>query len=281
MATELKRMVQLTGTEADWAANSTLVLNLGEIGFTILDAGGIVGKVGDGTSTYAALPFTLASPGIPLAGTEASQPVTGIVEFDDGVYFRNMTLGQDPADGNLTFLATGTDASNTSMVVSINTAVWSFEPDGHLVSPNVVYEAGDGAALTSKDYVDAAVAGGVSANFIPLTGTTSPVTGFIDFYNAVIDKEYNFGIIEGLGVENLAISGIGTNAINCSFVVNMNSYLYVFANTGRLLIPDITYGVDDDLAAANKKYVDAQAVARLDALRAELISLGVAVNPTS
>ena len=277
MAIEYYRMQQLVGTAADWSANDVVLAN-GEIAFQN-DSGVLRGKIGNGSDAFSALPFVIEGANIPLAGT--TDPVTGLIEFDDGIYFRNFTLGQDPADGNLTFLATGSDAANSSMVVSINTAVWSFDPTGHLVAPNVVYEPTDNAALTTKDYVDGVVAGGLSSSYIPLAGTTDPITGFIEWDDTTLDKQYNLGILNGAGVDNLILSSINANAISCSFVVNMNNYFYTFANTGRLLIPDITYGVDDDLAAANKKYVDAQAVTRLDALRAELISLGVAVNPTS
>ncbi len=58
MATEFKRMKQLFDSTAGWAANNIVML-AGEVG--IEDTGaGIKGKVGDGVSTFSALPYSIS-----------------------------------------------------------------------------------------------------------------------------------------------------------------------------------------------------------------------------
>jgi hypothetical protein len=76
MATELKRMSQIYGTEADWSAND-IVLSQGEIGITIIN-GVPKMKVGDGVSTFSSLPYCY----VPLTGTDSGVPITGPLEFD-------------------------------------------------------------------------------------------------------------------------------------------------------------------------------------------------------
>lgn len=69
MATELKRMQQLFGSTADWAANN-LVLLSGEMGFE--DTGSeIKGKIGDGVSAWSALPYSLGPVATVVTVTEA------------------------------------------------------------------------------------------------------------------------------------------------------------------------------------------------------------------
>lgn len=269
MATTLSRMYQLIGSAADWAAND-IVLGNGEIGFSIQVGGEIWGKIGDGVSTFSALEYVLGNPGIPLSGTEVGKPVTAPIEFDDGVFFRNFTVGQDAVTGDLTIEATGADEANSSLHISINSVVWSFAPDGKLTAPGVVLDPGDTEVLVTKDYVDTLVLGGISSDFIPLVGTgASPVTGIIGFNNATLEKDYNFGILEGFSVDNLLLTSTGVNFDTCSFVINMNDYLWWFMNTGRLIMPDITYASGDSLAAANKKFVDE--------LRQDCIDAGLAI----
>lgn len=56
MATELKRMSQLRGSTADWAANDIVLLD-GEIGVETRVDGSMAMKVGDGVTVYSLLPY--------------------------------------------------------------------------------------------------------------------------------------------------------------------------------------------------------------------------------
>jgi len=282
MALEYYRMLQLIGTPADWSAND-IVIGSGEIAFQN-DAGVITGKIGNGVDVFSALPFSISGASIPLAGTTVDEPVTGMIVHEQTAVNKEFAVGIKEGSGVDDFIieATGANVVGSNVWISINSNDWIFQNDGFITAPDVTYTVAQDLTLANKKYVDAAVAGGVSGDFIPLAGTgVQPVTGIIGFENVTVDKEYNFGIFDTLGFEDLILSSTGTNSINCNFGIIMNSYSWLFNNDGRLVMPDIVYGTTDSLVAANKKYVDATAVARLDALRAELISLGVAVNPTS
>lgn len=67
MTIEYKRMLQLIGTPADWAAND-LVLGNGEIGLEVA-FGTVRGKVGDGVKTFSALDYAWGFP-VPAGGAE-------------------------------------------------------------------------------------------------------------------------------------------------------------------------------------------------------------------
>jgi hypothetical protein len=84
MAIELARMEQMLGTTADYAAND-LVLGSGEIGLELRTDGIIVGKVGDGVSTYSVLNYTIGG-GVDLT---TDQIVSGIKTFQDTILVEN------------------------------------------------------------------------------------------------------------------------------------------------------------------------------------------------
>ena len=260
---EFYRMNQLIGSVADYAAND-LVLGSGEIALAIQEGGEILGKIGDGSSKFSELEYVIGTSAIPLAGTEAGKPVTGIVTYANATINKEFTIGIVEGLGIDDFVigASGGNVAQSNIWVTIDSHNWTFRPDGRLVGPDVVYGAFDGLTYANKDYVDLAVSGGVSADYVPLAGTNGvPVTGTIEWYNATVDKDYALGIVSGFGVDNLLLSASdATNKINCSFWIDMNDYIWKFENTGRLRMPDITYGVGDDLAAANKKYVDSKIV---------------------
>lgn len=268
---EFYRMQQLIGSEADWAAND-LVLASGEIGFAIQAADGAIwGKIGDGVSVFSALEYTVGIAAIPLTGTGVGLPVTGLIVHQDTGINKEFTVGIDNVTENdYVIETTGSNQANANVKIKVNGNLVTFMPDGFVHGVDTDYGlAVDNLVFANQKYVDLAVSGGVSATFIPLAGTSAPVTGIIDFTNLVNNKEYQFGVVEGAGIDNMALVSTGVNSADCSFHVIMNNNSYVFSNTGRFWIPDITFGTNDDLAAANKKFVDE--------LRQDCIDAGVAI----
>jgi hypothetical protein len=87
MATEFARMEQLLGTTADWAAASGFVLGSGEIGLELRVDGITVGKVGDGSSIYSALLYTIGG-GVDLT---TDQIISGVKTFQDTILIENQT----------------------------------------------------------------------------------------------------------------------------------------------------------------------------------------------
>ena len=88
MADTNARMLQLIGTTADWAA-SPLTLDAGEIGFEILTDGTVKGKVGDGVTPFASLPFSMGE-GVTLT---TEQTITGFKTIDNELQFLNQSDG--------------------------------------------------------------------------------------------------------------------------------------------------------------------------------------------
>ena len=252
------RTKNIFGSEADWASND-IVIAQGELAFCLFPNGDIQGKVGDGSSLFSQLEYSIGYPAVPLAGNDDTNPITGTLTFRNDALDKQILMGitTDFSVDDFVIASSGTNIANSNVYIAVNAMVWEFRNDGRLVGPTYTYGPADDLVLANKLYVDTAVAGGVSADFIPLVGTGgTPVTGAIEFENVTINKAYGFGIIEGSGVDNLAIYATGANLVNTSFLISMNTYNYSFMNTGRLLLPDITFGVGDELAAVNKQYVD-------------------------
>ena len=273
---EFYRMNQLIGSEADWVSND-LVLGAGEIALAVMDAGGIRGKIGDGSSKFSELDYVIGTASVPLTGTEAGQPITGNLIFENTNINRQYVIGILEGFGvdNLVIGNSGGNQAASAIWVTINSNNWIFDNDGKLKGMDVTFDAGDDLTYVNKQYVDTAVAGGVSATYVPLAGTQgTPITGAIEFSDATLNKDYALAILRGFGVDNLILSASdATNKANCSFWIQMNDYYWKFLNSGRLVIPDITYGAGDDLAAANKKYVDSKIVQ----LEAKLAAAGIAL----
>lgn len=278
MAESFARVKCIFGSEADWAAND-IVLLAGEIAFA--DVGGdILGKVGDGTSLWSELAYSIGSGNIPLAGTVAGSEVTGTIHFDDIALGKTYSIGIENGNSVDNFIIRSTpdgiNEATAEVWISASDLTWKFANDGKLTAPDVLFEAGDDLVLVNKGYVDSAVAGGVSADYIPLSGNLdagAPVSGLIEHYNATLDQEYVFGIVEGLGVDGFAVSSSGSNLLDCTFTVIINGYQTKFDNAGRVQLPVITYGAGDEQAAASKAYVDSVIVA----LRADLVAAGVSI----
>ena len=94
---------------------------------------------------------------------------------------------------------------------------------------------------------------------IPLTGTdpTMPVTGQIVFDSQTVGREYTVGIEEGLGIDNFVISASGgINASSANIYIATNNINWAFQSNGLVIGPDILYQAGDELALANKQYVD-------------------------
>jgi len=265
------RVMNILGSEADWASNDIVILE-GEIAFAVVPGSGILGKVGDGVSLWSELSYTVGMAAIPLSGTV--DPVTGIVQFSSTALGKTVNVGIVEGGGvdDFEIKTGGVNIATSNVAITVNGISWTFTNAGFVEGPDSTYVSpANDLAFANMKYVDAAVAGAVGSSYLPLTGNAggTQFTGLIEFYSAVPDKQFSMGIIDGLGIDNFALGGIGTNAVNCSFAVIMNGYEYWFMNTGRLVMPDITYTGADDLAAANKKFVDA--------LRQDCINAGLAI----
>ena len=270
MADTYARVMNILGSEADWASNDIVIL-AGEIAFATV-GGNVLGKIGDGTSLWSELEYSVGMAAIPLSGT--TDPVTGIIDFSSTALGKTVDIGMVEGGGVDDFqIATGgTNVSTSNVVITVNSITWKFTNSGRIAGPDITYASpADDLVMANKKYVDAAVSGGVSATYIPLVGNLGgdPVTGFIKHYDVGIDKQFQYGILNGFGVDNFVVTGAGTNAANCSMLIAMNSYNYWFMNTGRLILPTITYTSADDNAAATKAFVDA--------LRQDCINAGLAI----
>mgnify|MGYP000054494210 CR=1 FL=1 len=274
MADIFARVMNLFGSEADYTTEDPVIL-LGEIAFADVN-GAILGKVGDGVKKWSELEYTLGTIAVPLAGTDPTMPVTGQITFDSLALGKEYTIGIEEGlsiDNFVISASGGVNATSANIYVATNGLSWGFQADGLLIAPDIQYQTGDELALVNKQYVDDAVAGGVSGDFIPLTGNIGsgqPVSGRIEFYDSVLDLEYNLGIIEGFGFDCFVITGAGDNVVNCEIVIQSNSYLWKFEKNGRLFAPDVVYGPGDALALANKQFVDQ--------LRQDCIDAGVAIS---
>ena len=278
MADSFARVKHIYGSEADFQ-NNDIVLLAGEIAFT--DVNGIIlGKVGDGTSLWSALEYTLGAASVPLTGTIPGQPVTGSIHFEDSALGKTFSIGIEQGFGvdNLVIMSTadGINQDAAQLWIRMSDVIWTFDNTGKITAPDVLFDAGDDLKLVNKLYVDTAVAGGVSATYIPLVGNVDqgqPVTGVIEHYNVLLDQEYYIGVIEGLGVDGFAIGGKGTNSVDCTITLISNGWQTKFNNDGRVILPTITYGVGDEQAAASKAYVDSV----IATLRADLVAAGVSI----
>ena len=266
------RVKHIYGSEADWAAND-IVLLAGEIAFANV-GGSIQGKVGNGVDTWSALPYTVGTAAVPLSGTIPGQQITGQLTFENVTIDKEFTVGIQPGGGIDDFMiqaSGGTNVDVAKIYVKTDQGQWSFDPDGKITGPDVTYAPGDELKLANVQYVDDSVAGIVSANYIPLIGnegTGFPVTGRIEFYNATIDKTYHVGIVEG--VQNqFVIAGAGAEEATSDIIIQPNGYEFEFNVAGRLILPSISYGPTDSLAAVTKAFVDE--------LRQDIIDAGVSI----
>ena len=278
MADSFARVKHIYGSEADFQ-NNDIVLLAGEIAFT--DVNGIIlGKVGDGTSLWSELEYTLGAASVPLTGTIPGQPVTGSIHFEDSALGKTFSIGIESGFdvNNLVIMSTadGINQDAAQLWIRMSDVIWTFDNTGKITAPDVLFDAGDDLKLVNKLYVDTAVAGGVSATYVPLVGNVDqgqPVTGVIEHYNAILDQEYYIGVIEGLGVDGFSIGGKGTNQVDCTITLISNGWQTKFNNDGRVILPTITYGVGDEQAAASKAYVDSV----IATLRADLVAAGVSI----
>lgn len=134
MATEFKRMSQLIGTTADWAAND-IVLGNGEIGME-LSAGVVRLKVGDGVKTFSSLDYATGFP-VPGGGAEGET-----LRWDDtaGEWDRTSALsvvsgrvgvGTTTPTSLLTLVATGTAFANLELNGTPDTTASTWQVRAH------------------------------------------------------------------------------------------------------------------------------------------------------
>ena len=168
---------------------------------------------------------------IPLAGTAIGEEVTGDIQF------KNVTLG---VTGNFGILEGVTDVmtlySDDSVLIAtganVTTQWFGFGTNGQLNLPDIDYSLVDDLDAVNKAYVDAAVAGGGTANlYLPLAGTdpSYPVTGTIEFEDIPLNRAFIMGISNLPGFDDgftIASQGSSGSPSNIYFVSSGTVYAF-------------------------------------------------------
>lgn len=225
MATELARMKQLLGTTADYAASDVILL-AGEIGLEILISGLISGKVGDGSSTYSALPYTIgASAGVDLT---TDQSISGTKTFTDAIFIENQDNAAESGQ-----LFTADFLTNSTTVLDskeINSNVWLQARDG-TGTPFTLQLAFDGnlywgdTAIADDTGLAGVTWGGWDAAAVPVTGegfsVSKPATGQYDvvFTKSAVTALFHSMIATPAGTASSAITAtVQITALNAATV---------------------------------------------------------------
>jgi lysophospholipase L1-like esterase len=121
MATELKRMRQLIGSTAEWAAND-LVIGDGEIAVERVAGGGVRAKVGNGAAPFSGLPYLDSA----LLVTLADDGGAGMIGFDQAQPYPPDSLGGavKATDAELDALAASMDARQDQDEALIEPGDW-------------------------------------------------------------------------------------------------------------------------------------------------------------
>lgn len=152
MADTFARMRQLVGTTADWAANN-IVLGSGEMGIERVSSTDIRIKVGDGTSTWSALPYASASSTTINAATQAA--LDAKVAKSGDTMTGLLVLSGDPSAALGAVTKQYADNITTTLTTSINGKLST--AGGALTGYLTLHAAPtDAAHPATKGYVDAA-----------------------------------------------------------------------------------------------------------------------------
>ncbi|GAF94343.1 unnamed protein product, partial [marine sediment metagenome] len=211
-----------------------IVLGSGEIALEIDTDNRVWGKVGDGVQTYSQMPYVFGDKGIPLAGTNVGEPVTGLIEFEAATVNGPVTLAQvDNALGanNDAVIWDATGAADTSFVFKCRNSVtgannaFAFSHNGQFVLPS-----------------ESAVDGG---SWAVQAATVLAVP------NTLLWASQDY-----LGAQTSHAFAIATGPTS----------VFTFNTDGTITLGRETVDGDPDLAAASKKWVEDKIAAAIAAL---------------
>ena len=148
------RQRQLIGSTAAWAANN-IVLGSGEIGVEAVSGSDVRIKIGDGTSTFSALPYASASSSTINAATQAA--LDAKVALSGGTMTGLLVLSGNPSAALGAATKQYVDAINTSLSTSIS---GKLSTAGGTLTGSLTLASDPSSALqaASKQYVDTAAA---------------------------------------------------------------------------------------------------------------------------
>ena len=148
------RQRQLIGSTAAWAANN-IVLGNGEIGVEAVSGSDVRIKIGDGTSTFSALPYASASSSTINAATQAA--LDAKVALAGGTMTGLLVLSGNPSAALGAATKQYVDAINTSLSTSIS---GKLSTAGGTLTGSLTLASDPSSALqaASKQYVDTAAA---------------------------------------------------------------------------------------------------------------------------
>lgn len=152
MADTFARMRQIIGSTADWAANN-IVLALGEIGIEVVTSTDVRLKVGDGTSTFTALPYASSSSTTINTATQAA--LDAKLALAGGTMTGLLVLSGDPSAALGAATKQYVDAINSTLTTSIS---GKLATTGGTLTGFLTLSADPTSSLhaATKQYVDAA-----------------------------------------------------------------------------------------------------------------------------
>jgi hypothetical protein len=144
------RMRQLIGNTAAWAANN-IVLGNGEIGIEVVSSSDVRMKVGNGSSTWSALPYASASSTAINSATQAA--LDAKIALAGGTMTGLLVLSGNPSSALGAATKQYVDAINSSLSSSIN---GKFSNSGGTITGPLTLPAAPSSALhaATKAYVD-------------------------------------------------------------------------------------------------------------------------------
>lgn len=168
MADTFARMRQLIGSTADWAANN-IVLASGEFGIEVVTSSDVRIKVGDGTSTFSALPYASSSSTTINTATQAALDAKVAKAGDTMTGL--LILSGDPSAALGAATKQYVDAINSSLTTSIS---GKLATTGGTLTGFLTLSADPTSSLhaATKQYVDAADA-------LKLIKAGDTMTGFL------------------------------------------------------------------------------------------------------
>lgn len=152
MADTFARMRQLIGSTADWAANN-IVLASGEFGIEVVTSSDVRLKVGDGTSTFSALPYASSSSTTINTATQAA--LDAKLALAGGTMTGLLILSGDPSAALGAATKQYVDAINSTLTSSIS---GKLATTGGTLTGFLTLSADPTSSLhaATKQYVDAA-----------------------------------------------------------------------------------------------------------------------------
>lgn len=162
------RQRQLIGSTAAWAANN-IILGSGEIGIEVVTSSDVRMKVGDGTSTFSALPYASASSTTINTATQAA--LDAKLALAGGTMTGLLVLSADPSAALGAATKQYVDNINTSLSTSIS---GKLSTAGGTLTGALTLSGSPSSAqhATPKTYVD-------TADALKVTKSGDTMTGFL------------------------------------------------------------------------------------------------------